>query len=140
MPYEWKGFLQRRHPHRLDAEKYRIPGQTVLITACTSERRPILLDARGVIIAALDPAADTHGCGIIAWCLMPEYIHILVRVAPDGGDILRFIHGFKTWTGRMMREAGFGRSEQPLRMATANGCPLTPPATATSSATLGTSP
>lgn len=40
---------------------------------------------------------------------MPEHLHTLVRVAPDGGDILRYIHSFKTWTGRVMREARFGR-------------------------------
>lgn len=109
--YEWDGFLQRRHPHRLDAAKYRIPGQPVLVTTCTTERRPVLLDARvrDEIIPALDPAADAHGCEIIAWCLMPEHTHVLLRVGPEGGDILRFIHSFKTWTGRVMREAGFRR-------------------------------
>ncbi len=109
--YEWEGFLCRRHPHRLNPDDYRVPGQPVLTTICAKDKRPVLTrDAiRGELTAALSVATGITGCELIAWCLMPDHIHVLLRVEQQGGDIIRFLHSYKTWTGRRMRTAGFAR-------------------------------
>ena len=111
MELEDDGFLCRRHPHRLDPAKYRLPGQPILVTICSAGQRPVLVDecVREELIGALDVAADSAGCEVMAWCLMPEHVHVLIQVRTEGGDILRFLHGYKAWTGRVMREAGLGR-------------------------------
>ncbi|MFW6157011.1 MAG: REP-associated tyrosine transposase [Armatimonadota bacterium] len=102
---EWDGFLCRRHPKRLEPEKYRVPGQPVLVTICSKDRRPVLAaDAvRDELIAALPVAAQTTGCQLMAWCLMPDHIHTLLQIEPAGGDILRFVHSYKSWTGRILK-------------------------------------
>jgi REP element-mobilizing transposase RayT len=68
----------------------------------------VLLDARirDAMIEALPVAAGIAGCQLMAWCLMPDHVHALLRLGPDGGDILRFLHSYKSWTGRIMTEAG----------------------------------
>jgi putative transposase len=107
--YEWENYLCRRHPHRLDPEKYRGPGQPVLTTVCAKDRRPVLTAeaVRDEMIRAMPVAARIGGCQLMAWCLMPDHVHTLLRVGPEGGDILRFLHSYKSWTGRVMTEAGF---------------------------------
>jgi REP element-mobilizing transposase RayT len=92
----------------LEPEKYRVPGQPILTTVCAEDKRPILLtDAvRDEMIRALPVAAEIAGCQLMAWCLMPDHVHTLLRVGPGGGDILRFLHSYKSWTGRVMSEAG----------------------------------
>jgi len=107
--YEWEGYLCRRHPHRLEPEKYRVPGQPVLMTVCAENKRPVLTaDAvRDEMIGALSVAANIAGCEMMAWCLMPDHVHALLRVGREGGDLLRFLHSYKSWTGRVMTEAGF---------------------------------
>ncbi|NLO06163.1 MAG: hypothetical protein GX131_10090 [candidate division WS1 bacterium] len=111
---EWADFLCRRHPNRLKPEAYRVAGQSVLTTICTrSKEATLLLDAvRPELVAALPVSADIAGCELIAWCLMPDHLHILLRVQQYGGDILRFLHSYKTWTGRKMRLASLPRWER----------------------------
>ncbi len=106
--YEWEGFLCRRHPNRLIPENYRIPGQPVLTTICAKDKQPVLTcdRIREGLIAALPTTAEIAACELIAWCLMADHLHVLLRVAEQGGGILRFLHSYKTWTGRRMRIAG----------------------------------
>ena len=88
--YEWEGFLCRRHPNRLIPENYRIPGQPVLTTICAKDKQPVLTcdRIRDELIEALPVAAEIAACELIAWCLMADHLHVLLRVAEQGGDIL----------------------------------------------------
>ena len=98
----------RSHPHRLDPEDYRRPGQPCHITIATSKQRRFLIDG-GVpelIVETLDRSAARHGCDIMAYCILPDHVHIFVRVKPEGGDIAAFLHSFKTWTGRQLALRG----------------------------------
>ncbi|MFO8082226.1 MAG: transposase [Armatimonadota bacterium] len=113
--YEWEGFLCRRHPNRLDPEKYRLPGQPVLVTICSKDKRSVLTSdtIREELISALPVAGKIAHCELIAWCLMPDHIHTLLQVGLAGGDILRFLHSYKSWTGRILKRnigSGWERS------------------------------
>ncbi|MGC9318370.1 MAG: REP-associated tyrosine transposase, partial [Armatimonadota bacterium] len=99
----------RSHPHRLDPEDYRRPGQPCHVIMGTSKRRQVLTNV-GVpelVGRSLDASAQRHGCEIMAYCLLPDHLHVFVRVRPAGGDIEAFIHGFKTWTGRELARRGY---------------------------------
>lgn len=104
-----KEYTSRSHPHRLPAEDYRRPGQLCHVAMA---RRAVALslideDVPGLLVGALDESADRHGCEVIAYCIMPDHLHLLVRVGPHGGDIEAFLHSFKSWTGReLTRRAG----------------------------------
>ncbi len=98
----------RRHPHRLDPSEYRIPGQAVAIVICTKSSHPILLarDIPGRVTEALQFNAANNGVELVAWSIMPDHLHAVAQVGRDGGDILKFIYGFKKRTGRTIRQAG----------------------------------
>jgi len=42
----------------------------------------------------LESAARSTGFGLLAYCFMPDHLHLLVE-APEGGDLARFIKVFK---------------------------------------------
>jgi len=102
-------YTSRKHPHRLDPEDYRRPGQPCHIVLCTKDRRPFLVEegVPGLLVDAMDTGAELNGCEIMAYCIMPNHLHLFVRVGPSGGDILDFIHSFKTWTGRQLKLRGY---------------------------------
>jgi putative transposase len=98
----------RRHPRRLDPSQYQKPLQPVGIVFCTRPDRPVLI-ARDIptrIAEAMRFNAANNGVELIAWSIMPDHLHAAARVSSGGGDILKFIHGFKKRTGRTIREAG----------------------------------
>jgi putative transposase len=98
----------RRHPHRLDPVLYQVPFQDIAIVICTKESHPILL-ARDIpwrVREAIEFNAQNNGVELVAWSIMPDHLHAVARVAELGGDMLKFIHGFKKRTGRTIHEAG----------------------------------
>jgi len=64
---------------RLLSFKYTGP-YTYFITICTHSRRPILRSGTLVsdILALLESACDEEGFQFLAYCFMPDHIHILV--------------------------------------------------------------
>jgi len=98
----------RRHPHRFAPDAYWMLWQAVRFTVCTKDRRPELT-RRGipeVLVEALDHNATNNGCEIIAYCIMPDHLHVMACVAQQGGDLIALIDGFKKRTGRALRQMG----------------------------------
>ncbi len=102
-------YTSRKHPHRLDPDEYRRPGQSCHIVTCTKDKRKLLTDhgVPRVLVDSMDTSANLKGCQILAYCIMPNHMHIFVRVGPNGGDMLAFLHSFKTWTGRQLKLRGY---------------------------------
>jgi putative transposase len=75
---------------------------------CAQPQRPVLLarDIPGRIAEALRFNSANNRVRLIACTLMPEHLHLVAQVREEGGDLLKFIHGFKKRTGRTIREAG----------------------------------
>lgn len=101
-------YTSRRHPHRLDPDESRRSGQPCHVVLCTKDKRAFLTgdSVPALLVDAMDTSAGLNGCEIMAYCIMPDHIHLFVRVGPDGGDIFAFIHSFKTWTGRQLKLRG----------------------------------
>ena len=54
------------------------------VTACTSQRRPIL--ARGEVheaFVAFAAQSESHGAYVGAYVIMPDHLHLFVALAPD---------------------------------------------------------
>ena len=95
-----------RHPEHLETFDYCGPYRYFL-TFCTHAR------ARHFVIAAhvatvleqiLRAAADEH-MAIVAYCFMPDHLHLLVEGSRDDSDCLSFIRRAKQFSGFYFKKA-----------------------------------
>jgi putative transposase len=99
---------KRQRPHRLPAEAYREPWQPVCFSICTA-RRGALLTRNGIpelLVDAMDHNASDHACALIAYCIMPDHLHLVACVVREGGDLRGFVGGLKRRTATTLRSAG----------------------------------
>ncbi|MEA3402984.1 MAG: transposase [Armatimonadota bacterium] len=82
----------------------------VFFTICTKRRRPFLAQRRvaDVIVSALQQNAQIHGCAVIAYCIMPDHLHLVACVSRRGGDVLSMVEGFKKTTGGALQHVAGG--------------------------------
>ena len=71
------------------------------LTFCTAERRRVFTDAAAVelVVQQLVRAAHEHKFSVIAYCFMPDHLHLLVEGISDDSDGRRFIKAFKQYSG-----------------------------------------
>ena len=104
------GGCEMARPHRLPRERYRIPGQPVTFAI---RAEPGLTLTRKVtaplLVQALRFNARNHGCQLMAYCIMPDHLHLVARVGPSGGDLLDFVDGFKRRTATTLAPFSSGR-------------------------------
>jgi putative transposase len=116
-------WLPTRQRNRLPLAVYRESG-AFFLTIATAYRRPWFADA--VIaqhcIAELQSSCETHRFGLLAYCFMPDHLHVLVSTE-GGSDLVRLIHGFKQKTAWWFknREAAGG-----LKASPTSGSPTVP--------------
>ena len=98
----------RRYPHRLERWKYQIPWQPVSFTLCVHRQRRVLTRAGipSIVTKALQETARSNACGLIAYCIMPEHLHVLACVVTDGGDLISFTDEFKQTCGYALSRVG----------------------------------
>ena len=91
----------RGQPHRLDREQYRQQWRAVGFTLCATQGRSLvsLRGAPATIKNNLRAAARDNGCAVIAYCIMPNHLHLLACVVTEGGDLLDFMDHFKRRSG-----------------------------------------
>ena len=80
------------------------------LTFCTDDRRPYFVDRQHVDVVLeqiLRAAADTD-FAIIAYCFMPDHVHLLIEACSEASDCLRFIKRAKQFSGYHFRQR-FGR-------------------------------
>ena len=93
-------------PKRLPGVSY-VGFQRYFVTTCTAFRRPIFKDddvARNVISRILE-SADSHGFAVVAYCVMPDHVHLLVVARHENADLGRFVKHAKQVTGFAHRQA-----------------------------------
>jgi len=98
----------RREPHRLGREQYQELWRAVGFTMCAAEGRS-LVSPRGAPAAIRDDlraAAHDNGCAVIAYCIMPNHLHVLACVVAPGGDLLDFMDHFKRRSGFELARLG----------------------------------
>jgi putative transposase len=89
-----------RHPEHLKTFDY-IGPHRYFLTFCTSQRRPLLVDAVAIQLVKeqIVRAARDHRFSIPAYCFMPDHLHLLVFAETNDGDGKRFISRAKQYSG-----------------------------------------
>lgn len=109
---EW---LPTRQRNRLSLEVYREPG-AFFVTSATDKRHPWFADAAVTqhCIAELRSSCEVYGFDLIAFCFMPDHLHVLVST-DAGSDLVALIHNFKQRTAWWFRnrEAAGGLKASP---------------------------
>jgi putative transposase len=75
------------------------------LTFCTDFRKRVFVDATSVTLVAhqiLRAANQTH-FAIIAYCFMPDHVHLVAEGTRDDSDLLRFIKLAKQLSGFSFR-------------------------------------
>lgn len=97
-------WLPTRTRNRLDLEVY---GETwrFFVTMATAGRRPWFRTAEITVrcVAELRAACEREGFALLAYCFMPDHLHVLVGSEVDGANLVHFVHGYKQRTGWWFR-------------------------------------
>jgi putative transposase len=101
--------MYKQKPRRLPGFDYR--GETACsVRFCTRDREPVFISAAAVEIVLLQflrAAAATH-VAVVAYCFMPDHVHLLVQGMDNGADVRRFIRLAKQYSGYQYSKR-FGR-------------------------------
>jgi len=83
------GSAGRPGSRRLRPGRYGWPGSTIMVTKCKHPKRGLDLTLPAVaekIANSLLVAREKRRCYLLAWCLMPNHIHILLSPRDPGDD------------------------------------------------------
>jgi putative transposase len=75
------------------------------LTFCTDQRRERFVDASvaEMVIDQILRAATRFEFAVLAYCLMPDHLHLLVHGTSDGADLRRFAKRVKQTSGQIHR-------------------------------------
>ena len=92
--------MHRRRPSRLAAFSY-LGRHRYFLTTCTSGREPVFTDARLVeaVRWQILNSADVHRFAVLAYCFMPDHLHLLVEGLEESSDLPRFMKEVKGRSG-----------------------------------------
>ena len=97
----------RKHPHRLPSELYRMPEQEVFVTLCsrwgTSLAQPDV--AKGLVLA-MGRVGGQRKVKVHAYCIMPDHVHILCSALDENGDLQGWIRYVKRGTAKALNAPG----------------------------------
>ncbi len=92
-------------PHRLPGVPYDQPGPVFHCRLGTWDRIPIFSqpDAARLFVDAL---RFYHGRSVdmLAYCVMPDHVHLLVRMNESGVKLSRWVGDLKRWASRAAQE------------------------------------
>src|SRR6185503_17391298 len=100
-------------PKRVAGFSYR-GGYQYFVTSCAWNRRPIFLEpsnARGVS-AQLPPFFEAYAFEVIAYCWMPDYVHLLLEGISPAADFREAMRQWKQQTAQACRCAPASRGRQ----------------------------
>jgi len=100
--------------HALRRGRVSIPGHAYLVTAVTREREPLFADfdrARIVACALEWPSANMR-CASLAWVVMPDHIHWLLKL-DHSGTVSAAVRAVK---GRVARLVNIARHQEGCRI------------------------
>jgi len=93
----------RRKRNRLPLDSYADARAYFLTIACAKRRRPFTNQATvATCLAQLDSSSKKYGYSVIAYCFMPDHVHLLV-IGNEDADLVRFVKDFKQRTGYAYR-------------------------------------
>jgi len=91
---------KRYHPpknQRLDSNLYQQTNQVTFITIRAYQHASPFGEAQlcQVVIDTLLEEQERQVCGILAYCLMPDHLHYLIRPTQEGRSVLTFTDQYK---------------------------------------------
>ncbi len=96
----------RRRPNRLPLGNYADHHFYLLTLASHGRRNVFAGSAAPMCVTALRIVATKHAAGILAYCFMPDHVHLLVH-CPERTFLPDFIRDFKQATGfRFKKQTG----------------------------------
>jgi len=71
------------------------------LTFCTDSRRHLFTHSQAVdlVLSQIVRAADEEGFAIVAYCFMPDHVHVLIEAQAETSDCRRFIKRAKQYSG-----------------------------------------
>ena len=92
--------MEPRHPQRLPAFSY-CGSYRYSLRFCTDKRRRLFVSEPPVAMvrSLLLRAASEERVAVIAYCFMPDHLHMLAQGASDNADCRRFIARSKQYSG-----------------------------------------
>jgi putative transposase len=94
-----------RYPEHLRAFDYTGPHRYFL-TMCTHERARYFVDAQHVelVAAQFQRVSRDQAFAVIAYCFMPDHVHLLVEGERDDANLKRFTKSAKQYSGFYFRQ------------------------------------
>jgi REP element-mobilizing transposase RayT len=99
----------RRHPSRLEPGAYRNPGDTVFVTM-NSGRHLACDTIAATLVRKMRRMDELCGTAVLAYVIMPDHLHVVVRLLHDGGDIAKWVRYFKREASRAVAPGMWQRS------------------------------
>ena len=92
--------MYRRKPRRLPTHDY-TGCQQLSVRFCTLDRDRVFVDAAAVepVLLQFLRAAKETDMAIVAYCFMPDHVHLLVEGQHEGAQARRFISLAKQYSG-----------------------------------------
>ena len=92
--------MRTSRPERLQTFDYLGPYRYFL-TFCTDRRRPVFVedDRVELVLAHILRAAGNCGFVVLAYCFMPDHVHLLIEGRTEDADCRRFIARAKQFSG-----------------------------------------
>lgn len=92
--------MRTNYPRHLPAFSY-VGLHRYFLTFCTNERQKLFTrpDAVTLVITQILRAAKEEGIAVIAYCAMPDHLHVVVEGERDDSDLKRFISRAKQYSG-----------------------------------------
>jgi putative transposase len=80
--------------------------QRYFVTTCTAFRRPLLRDDETVrqILRQIEALARQMEFAVVAYCFMPDHLHLLIIANSEASDLQRFVKQLKQMTGYSYRQ------------------------------------
>ena len=105
--------MRPRRP-RLDPAHY-IGFQRYFLTFCTTRRRPWFAQADVVqsVLEQILQSAALFDVAVIAYCFMPDHVHLLIESCSENADVAAFVHQAKQRSGYAFACRGLGLLWQP---------------------------
>jgi len=85
----------------------RIPGFSYIglhrysLTICTKERKQLFTNAETVeaTLTTIRRSAAAHDFAVLAYCFMPDHLHLIVGGLTDSADLQKFVANWKQLSG-----------------------------------------
>jgi putative transposase len=90
------------HPYPPDLSSFAYVGKHLYFLTFTTERRQELLvrdEIVAMVLAQILRAANKHAMRMIAYCFMPDHVHMLIEALTDESDCRVFIKTAKQYSG-----------------------------------------